>query len=56
MAKMDGPPHDDPRRAERDAGQTTCMEDHGYMVIRFGHHDDWAAIIRRYPSVFGKLA
>jgi very-short-patch-repair endonuclease len=53
---VDGPPHDDPRRAERDAGQTTCMEDHGYMVIRFGHHDDWAAIVRRYPSVFGKLA
>ena len=50
---VDGPPHDDPRRAERDAGQTTCMEDHGYMVIRFGHHDDWAAIVRRYPSVFG---
>jgi len=53
---VDGPPHDDPRRAERDAGQTTCMENHGYMVIRFGHHDDWAAIVRRYPSVFGKLA
>lgn len=53
---VDGPPHDDARRAERDAGQTTCMEDHGYMVIRFGHHDDWAAIVRRYPSVFGKLA
>ena len=32
------------------------MEDHGYMVVRFGNHDDWAAIVRKYPSVFGKLA
>ena len=52
---MDGPPHDDPRRAQRDAAQTVCMEDRGYTVIRFGHQDDWATLVRRYPSVFGRL-
>lgn len=53
---VDGPPHDDPRRAERDASQRSCMEDKGYVVLRFGHDDDWPAIVRRYPSVFGRLA
>jgi hypothetical protein len=25
----------------------------GYMVIRFGHQDDWDEIIDQYPYVFG---
>jgi hypothetical protein len=29
------------------------MEDLGYMVIRFGHHDDWSATVAQYPYVFG---
>jgi hypothetical protein len=29
------------------------MEDLGYMVIRFGHEDDWSEIVDRYPYVFG---
>jgi len=53
---VDGPPHDAVGRAARDAAQTACMQDLGYTVIRFGHEDDWQAIVRRYPSVFGKLA
>jgi hypothetical protein len=52
---VDGPPHDNPDRVQRDASQTACMENRGYTVIRFGHHDDWTALVRRYPSVFGKL-
>ena len=52
---VDGPPHDDPERAKRDTAQSACMENKGYTVIRFGHHDDWTALVRRYPSVFGKL-
>lgn len=29
---------------------------HGYVVVRFGHADDWDAILARYPDVFGKVA
>ncbi len=29
------------------------MEDLGYMVIRFGHQDDWTATVAEYPYVFG---
>ena len=29
------------------------MEDLGYMVIRFGHRDDWEKIVVEYPYVFG---
>ncbi len=50
---IDGPPHDYPERKARDALQEEAMEDFGYTVIRFGHGDDWAAIIARYPFVFG---
>lgn len=51
---VDGPPHDFPQRAQRDATQTECMEDAGYTVIRFHHHEDWAATIARYPHIFGR--
>ena len=32
------------------------MEDHGYTVVRFGHDDDWLAVVQRYPHVFGTPA
>ena len=53
---VDGPPHDFPERAQRDAARTECMEDAGYSVIRFHHQDDWQAIVARYPHVFGREA
>jgi hypothetical protein len=34
--------------------KTEAMEDFGYTVIRFGHADDWAAIVARFPYVFGQ--
>jgi hypothetical protein len=34
--------------------QQMCLEDLGYMVIRFTHTDDWDKIIATYPNVFGK--
>jgi ATP-dependent helicase YprA (DUF1998 family) len=52
---VDGPPHDYPDRRRRDETQAACLEDHGYTVIRFVHHNDWAALLARYPGVFGKL-
>jgi len=50
---IDGPHHDYPERQQRDAAQAEAMEDLGYMVIRFGHQDDWAAVVAEYPYVFG---
>ena len=50
---VDGPHHDYPERAARDAIQEQAMNDLGYQVIRFGHADDWQAIVTRHPAVFG---
>jgi ATP-dependent helicase YprA (DUF1998 family) len=51
---VDGPVHEYPERQQRDRAQNACMEDKGYAVIRFGHADDWHAIVGRYPSIFGR--
>jgi ATP-dependent helicase YprA (DUF1998 family) len=53
---VDGRHHDYPDRAVRDDGQSSCMEDLGYTVIRFGHSDNWQEIVDRYPGVFGARA
>ena len=50
---VDGPPHEYPERAKRDAQQTECMEDLGWTVIRFTHQDDWDDILARYKGTFG---
>ena len=50
---IDGPMHDFPDRQLRDTEQLDCMEDLGYIVIRFHHMDDWQAIIEQYPTIFG---
>ncbi len=50
---IDGSPHDDPYRQARDAERTSCMEDMGYTVIRFGYRDDWDSILRQFPYIFG---
>jgi ATP-dependent helicase YprA (DUF1998 family) len=51
---VDGHYHEYPERRERDAAYTMCLEDRGYIVIRFGEEDDWASIIAEYPSIFGR--
>jgi len=50
---VDGPHHEYPERQERDKAQTTCMENLGWTVIRFGHKDEWQNIIAQYPNIFG---
>lgn len=50
---IDGPPHEYPERKARDNAQNECMDDRGYVVIRFGHKEDWGAIVRKYPNIFG---
>jgi superfamily II DNA/RNA helicase len=52
---VDGPHHEFPTRQARDREQSSCVEDCGWSVIRFGGKDDWEAIVRRFPSVFGSL-
>ncbi|MDE2125265.1 MAG: DEAD/DEAH box helicase [Armatimonadetes bacterium] len=51
---VDGPPHDFPDRQARDEQQTVCMEDQGYIVVRFHHQANWDEIIAKYPSLFGR--
>ena len=50
---VDGPHHDWPERARRDAEQSAAMRDLGYQVIRFGHRDDWQQVAAGHPAVFG---
>ena len=50
---IDGPHHDYPERRARDVQYTTCMEDAGYAVIRFGYTEDWDDVIARHPYIFG---
>jgi len=50
---VDGPHHQYPERQQRDQQQTVCMEDEGYIVIRFGYPDEWATVLARYPHIFG---
>ena len=53
---VDGPHHDWPERARRDAEQSAAMRDLGYQVIRFGHRDDWQQVAAEHPAVFGRQA
>ena len=50
---VDGPPHDFPDRQTRDRAQEDALADRGYLVIRFGHHENWDAKFKQYASVFG---
>ena len=50
---VDGPHHDYPERARRDAEQSAAMRSLGYQVVRFGHRDDWQPIAATHPAVFG---
>ena len=52
---VDGPIHDYPERAERNASQRESLWDFGYTVIVFRHQDDWRKIISGFPGVFGAI-
>lgn len=53
---IDGPHHQYPERASRDAVHAACMEDAGYTVIRFGYAEDWDEVVARYSYIFGSEA
>jgi len=49
---IDGPHHEYPERAERDARQTEDLEDLGWTVVRIDD-DDWGAAVSKHPNIFG---
>ena len=51
---IDGHFHDYPERRKRDAAAAECLEDRGYIVIRFGNEEEWANKLARYPNIFGR--
>lgn len=51
---VDGPHHDDPGQRAADEAQQALLEDYR-LVIRFRYDDDWVAIFRAHPGIFGPL-
>ena len=52
---VDEPPHDFPDRQVRDKVSEDCLSNYGYKVIRFNYKDDWTNILKKFPSIFGKI-
>jgi len=50
---IDGPPHAYAERQQRDGLQTGCMENGGYIVVRFKDTENWMSTIGEFPSIFG---
>nr|MCR5258434.1 DUF1998 domain-containing protein [Desulfovibrio sp.] len=50
---VDGPIHGFPDRADRDAGQDECLEDAGYLSIRFSDAEQWTPVFEQHSSIFG---
>jgi ATP-dependent helicase YprA (DUF1998 family)/very-short-patch-repair endonuclease len=50
---IDGPVHDFADRQQLDETKEEALLDAGWIVIRFHHAADWAAILKKWPSVFG---
>lgn len=50
---VDGPVHERPSVAQRDAEAEERLLDLGWSVVRIAHDADWAAVVARHPSVFG---
>ena len=50
---IDGPPHDQPDQMREDQAITQRLMEAGYIVIRFHHKEDWPAILRKHPDIFG---
>ncbi len=50
---IDGPVHQFPERARRDAEETLCLENLGITAIRFAEPEAWDGLLDRFPSIFG---
>ena len=51
---IDGYHHLDAERRRRDMLNTDCLENLGYIVLRFGVIDDWEDLIAKNTYIFGK--
>ncbi len=50
---IDGPIHDYPDRAQRDAEQEECLEDAGFVVFRFKEWEQWQITLDSHKDIFG---
>lgn len=50
---VDGPVHEDPHVAQRDADAAERLDDAGWEVVRVSHDADWSAVVGRHEFVFG---
>jgi hypothetical protein len=50
---VDGPVHDDPHVAERDADADERLTDAGWNVIRLRYDDDWPQFAATHQAIFG---
>jgi very-short-patch-repair endonuclease len=50
---IDGPPHEFADRQARDKQQGGCLEDAGWIVVRFGAQDDWEQVIAGHSHESG---
>jgi len=53
---VDGPAHEYPHRAERDARTADRLFAIGWSVVRFAEADDWAKVLDAHPGTFGRPA
>jgi hypothetical protein len=53
---VDGPVHDASTQAARDRTAADRLADGGWDVVRFSYDQDWAAVAKSRPSVFGTSA
>jgi hypothetical protein len=51
---VDGPVHDSPHSADRDARAEERLLDVGWNVIRVRYDEDWDAKLAQHPSAFGQ--
>lgn len=54
---IDGPTHERPRQQEKDEQITSCLQNLGATVIRFGYDErEWDNIVKQYSYLFGEGA
>jgi very-short-patch-repair endonuclease len=53
---IDGPVHDDPIQAAKDAAAVDRLLDGGWDVVRVNHKGDWESVVASRPSVFGTIS
>lgn len=50
---VDGPVHDEAEQMRNDEAINLRLKRAGYVVVRFHYKDDWRAIFKKHPDIFG---